>query len=145
MNVFDYISNYCASKGIAKYEFKSKVITKEIFTNNFTFAPGIAFFYRLVASGQILNLADFNKPFLVVKTPQDYFDFAKICSYADNGNIQRAEADFIFAVNTTMKIEFSEGVNALFNQLQSAQLFYIYVMPVKDATKTDTVMKIDIN
>jgi len=144
MNVFDYIENWCKNRGYNNYYFKNKVITKEMFSNNFTFAPGIAFFYRVVACGQILNLSDFSNHFLTVQTPQDYFDFSKICTFADYGTMQRATADFIFPCTNTMKIQYSEGAGALFNTVQTAQLFYMYVIPVKDK-KSDNNNSLEID
>ena len=58
MEVFEYIKQYCANRGITRYDVRSKVLTKKDFALPHTFAPGIAFFYRFCATGTINNIAD---------------------------------------------------------------------------------------
>lgn len=151
INIFDYIKNYCDSRNIENYSFKSSVITLDEFSKNFSFAPSIAFFYKLQAVGEINNTADFGKPFLQVSTPTDFFDFSKICSFEDMGNLQKAVSDFIFVADNTMQINISVGADSLFNTIKTAQLFYISVAELPEyAKRTTTQTKgkniiIDIN
>lgn len=127
MNVFDYIKAYCKIRNIQNYSVKSKVLTLDDMNKNFTFAPGVAFFYRFTCTGEILNSSDFGKPFLRVNTPSDFYDFAKICCFEDSGTLQKAYADFIFSVENTMSLTLESGANALFQSIKTAQLYYIYL------------------
>ena len=127
LNVFDYIENYCKVHGIKTKSFKSCVLTKDKLSERQTFAPGIAFFYRTRVTGTINNIADLDKDFLIVQTPTDIFDFAKIGDVHDDGVLQRVESDFIFIADNTMTIDLKEGANCLFSAINTVQLFYIYV------------------
>lgn len=132
MNVFDYIKNYCDERNITKYSCKSKVITLDEMNKNFTFSPGIAFFYHFAATGEINNIKSFGNNFFSVSTPSDFYDFAKMCSFEDSGALQKAVSDFIFVVDNTMTLKIESGVTALFQDIKSAQLFYMYVLPQKN-------------
>lgn len=151
INIFDYIKNYCDSRNITNYSYKSNVITLDEFAKSFSFAPAIAFFYKMQAVGEINDINDFGKPFLQIQTPTDFFDFSKICSFEDCGTIQKAFSDFIFVADNTMNINLSVGSDSLFNSLKTAQLFYISVAELPEyAKRTTTQTKgkniiIDIN
>jgi hypothetical protein len=134
MNVFDFINNYAKAHNIKNYAIKSRVLTKDDFSQKFSFAPGIAFFYKEIASGIIQNIANLTESFFTVSTPTEFFDFTKIAKIEDNGSIQHAESDFIFVADNTMTINCVEGANALFSQIYSAQLYYFYltVLPESD-------------
>lgn len=137
INVFDYIENYCKVHGITAKSFKSCVLTKDKLSARQTFAPGIAFFYRTRVTGTINNIADLDKDFLIVQTPTDIWDFAKIGDVHDDGVLQRVESDFIFIADNTMTINLSEGANCLFSQINTVQMFYIYVSILPDETATE--------
>lgn len=134
LNVFDYIENYCKVHGITAKSFKSCVLTKDKLSDRQTFAPGIAFFYRTRVTGTIDNIADLDKDFLIVQTPTDIWDFAKIGDVHDDGALQRVESDFIFIADNTMTIDLKEGVNCLFSNIKTVQMFYIYVSILPDST-----------
>lgn len=128
LNVFDYIENYCKVNGIETKSFKSSVLTLDDVSKPLTFAPGIAFFYRTRAVGEIHDITNLNKEFLLVETPTDLYDFAKIGSVYDDGALQRIESDFIFIADNTMKIKLSQGTaTSIFNNITALQMFYIYV------------------
>lgn len=137
VNVFDYIENYCKVHGITAKSFKSCVLTKDKLSARQTFAPGIAFFYRTRVTGTINNIADLDKDCLIVQTPTDIWDFAKIGDVHDDGVLQRVESDFIFIADNTMTINLSEGANCLFSQINTVQMFYIYVSILPDETATE--------
>lgn len=148
MDVFDYIRNYCAVRGITKYDFRSKVLTKDDFNATRTFAPGIAFFYRLSITGTIDNIADINNRVLEVSTGSDFYDFSKIVNVKDFDTVQQANADFVFAADNMLTTVLKEGVNALFSQIFTAQLFYIYVTVLERADgnarpRTDVYVEVD--
>lgn len=142
LNVFDYIENYCKVHGITAKSFKSNVLTKNDIDADLTFAPGIAFFYRVRAVGEIHNIANLDKPFMIVDTPTDLWDFAKIASIADDGALQRAESDFIFVADNTMRIHLSEGADCLFDKINTLQMFYIYVSILPDDAKAQDNSKV---
>lgn len=145
LNVFDYIENYCKVHKIRTKSFKSCVLTKDNITENLTFAPGIAFFYRTRVVGEIQNIANLSNPFMIVETPTDIWDFSKIGEVHDDGVLQRVESDFIFTADNTMKIDLQEGANCLFNTINSLQMFYIYVSILPDEpTNADNARVYDI-
>lgn len=127
LNVFDYIENYCKIHGIKAKSFKSSVLTKDKLSEPLTFAPGIAFFYKLRVTGEIQNIANFGKPFLTVDTQTDFWDFSKIGNVYDDGAIQHVESDFPFIADNMMTVKLVEGADALFQRIASVQMFYIYV------------------
>lgn len=127
LNIFDYIENYCRVHNIEAKSFKSSVLTKDKLSEKLTFAPGIAFFYKLRITGEIQNIANFGKPFMTVDTQTDYWDFSKIGNVYDDGSIQHVESDFPFIADNMMTVNLEEGANALFQRIDSVQMFYIYV------------------
>lgn len=129
-NLIDYIKQYCANRNIKNYDLKSRVITLKDFSKNQTFAPGVAFFYKMQVTGEITNIANIQNPFLVIRTQTDAFEFEEIAKIKDYGTIQAAESDFVFVAENMLKIDLKTGANALFNQIYSAQLFYLYATPL---------------
>lgn len=129
-NLIDYIKQYCANRNIKNYDLKSRVITLKDFSKNQTFAPGVAFFYKMQVTGEITNIANIQNPFLVIRTQTDAFEFEEIAKIKDYGTIQAAESDFVFVAENMLKIDLKTGSNALFNQVYSAQLFYLYATPL---------------
>lgn len=127
LNIFDYIENYCRVHNINAKSFKSSVLTKDKLSEKLTFAPGIAFFYKLRVTGEIQNIANFGKPFMTVDTQTDYWDFSKIGNVYDDGAIQHVESDFPFIADNMMTVNLEEGANALFQRIDSVQMFFIYV------------------
>lgn len=136
-NIFDYIANYCKVHNINNYSCKSNVITLDDAEKKLTFAPGVAFFYKLHAAGIIHNIEDINKNFLIVQTPTDVWDFAKIGVIRDDGTLQHVDSDFIFVADNTMQINLESGANCLFNNIYSLQLYYIYVSILSDDARKE--------
>lgn len=134
LNVFDYIENYCKVNNVKSKSLKSNVLTLDDVTANtrFTFAPGVAFFYHTCCVGAIHNIANLDKKFLLIETPTDVYDFAKIANVRDDGALQRAESDFVFTAENTMQITLSQGDTSLFNSISSFQMFYIYMSILRD-------------
>lgn len=152
LSVFDYITNYCAIHGIKRYSLKSAVITLSDFSQQQTFAPGVAFFYKVLVSGEIQNIANMSLPSLTIKTPTDYWDFSRIGIVRDDGVLQRLDSDFVFTADGIMNIDLQSGANALFSQIFSAQLFYIYlsILPedkseAQAVARPQTVYDIQVN
>lgn len=141
LNVFDYIENYCKIHGIKAKSFKSSVLTKDKLSEPLTFAPGIAFFYKLRVTGEIQNIANFGKPFLTVDTQTDFWDFSKIGNVYDDGAIQHVESDFPFIADNMMTVKLVEGADALFQRIDSVQMYYIYVSILPDDAETATANK----
>lgn len=138
-NIFDYIKNYCKANGIINYATKSRVLTKEDFAKPQSFAPGIAFFYRLSVCGVVESVSNLTETFLTASTPTDFFDFGKIAEIHDNGTIQSAKSDFIFVCDNTLSLNLKEGENALFSQIYNAQLFYIYVSQLETGKQQQSI------
>ena len=139
MNVFDYIKRYCKANGIKNYALKSRVLTKDDMATPQTFAPGIAFFYRLSCCGIIENVANLGETFLDVSTLTDFYDFSKIAEIKDFGTIQQATSDFIFSSDNMLYLKFHEGDNALFNSINSIQLFYMYLSKLEDSDSKQSI------
>lgn len=144
MNVYDYINNYCKVNGIGNFEIKSRVLTKEDFAKKLTFAPGIAFFYRLSACGVIESVNNLTESFLTASTQTDFFDFGKIAEIHDNGSIQSAKSDFIFMCDNMLDLKLHEGENALFSQIYNIQLFYMYVYSIPDNSVKNKPIEIKV-
>lgn len=146
LNVYDYIKRYCKVNGIENFGTKSRVLTKEDFAKPLSFAPGVAFFYRLSACGVIESVNNLTESFLTASTPTEFFDFAKIAEIHDSGTIQHAKSDFIFVCDNILKLNLKEGANALFSQIYNIQLFYLYVtsMPPQTDGKNRQSVEIEI-
>lgn len=142
--IFEYIANYCKVHGIKNYSVKSKVLVKKHFANPLTFAPGIAFFYRLSIDGEIENIENINNAFLTINTPTEFFNFADIADITDNVTLQHAQSDFIFVCDNMLRINLSEGNDALFSKIYNAKLFYYYVTPLPDADGNTQNINVDI-
>lgn len=139
MNVCDFIANYCNTHNINNYALRSKVITLDEFAKHHSFAPSIAFFYKLEATGEIQNVTQFGNNFITVTTNTDFFDFAKIAKISDDGTIQHASSDFIFVADTMLKIDIKQGSNALFNKIYNAQLFYMCLTILSPTQKKNQI------
>ena len=145
INVIDYIENYCKVHKIRTKSFKSCVLTKDKLSDVQTFAPGIAFFYKTRVVGVIQDIADLDKDFMIVQTPTDIWDFAQIGEVHDDGAVQRVESDFIYTADNTMTVDLKEGANCLFSQVNTVQMFYIYVSILPDEpTAQDNARVYDI-
>lgn len=147
--ITDYIAQYAKAHNIRFYNLKSKVLTKEDFVNTLTFAPEIAFFYRLKATGIINNINNISEAFVSAGTNSEYYDFGKLVTIKDYNSVQVAESDFIFVSDNMLKLQLHEGSNALFNQILTLQLQYFVLTKlsgseVKETQKQDKVI-IDIN
>lgn len=145
-NIFDYIKSYCKSNGIGDgYALKSRVLTKDHLVTPLSFAPGIAFFYRLSCSGIIENVSNIGESFLEVSTLTDFFDYSKIAEIKDFGAIQQASSDFIFVCDNMMYPKLHEGDNALFKNIFNIQLFYMFLSTAKGTGSNQQEIEIEIN
>lgn len=142
--IFEYIENYCKIHGIINKSVKSKVLTKKDFAKTQTFAPGIAFFYKLSIDGEIDNVDNINNAFLTINTPTEFYNFAEIADIVDNVTLQHAQSDFIFVCDNMLEINLSEGANALFSKIYNAKLFYMYVLPLPGNGVNSQNVKVDI-
>lgn len=147
--IIDFIAQYAKAHNIRYYNLKSKVLTKEDFVNTMTFAPEIAFFYSLKATGQINNINNISESFVSASTQSEFYDYAKLVTIKDYNSVQVAESNFIFVSDNMLKLNLVEGANALFNQIFTLQLQYFVLTKltgteVKDTQKNDKVI-IDIN
>ena len=143
-NIFDYIKQYCESHGVGRWEAKSRVLTKDDFAKSHSFAPGIAFFYRLSACGQIENVNNIGLSFLECTTPTEFFDFSKIAELHDCGTIQKATSDFIFVSDNMLFLNLHEGDGALFSSIANIQLYYMYVTELQGGRQRQQI-EIDVN
>lgn len=143
-NIFDYIKQYCESHSIGRWEAKSRVLTKDDFAKSHSFAPGIAFFYRLSACGQIENVNNIGLSFLECTTPTEFFDFSKIAELHDCGTIQKATSDFIFVSDNMLFLNLHEGDGALFSSIANIQLYYMYVTELQGGAQRQQI-EIDVN
>lgn len=143
-DIFNYIKQYCKANGITNYALKSRVLTKDDFANAQSFAPGIAFFYRLSCSGVIENVANIGESFVEASTLNDFFDFSKIAEIKDFGAIQQATSDFIFTSENMLWLNLHEGDNALFNTIYNIQLFYIFLSPLDGVVENKKSIDVEI-
>lgn len=138
MNIFDYIQKYAEAHGIADYSVKSRIITLDQFATVQHFAPGVAFFHKLIITGDINDVKDLKNKLLTADTVSDFYDFAKIATVSDMGTLQKAESDFIFDCDNMLTLDLHQGEGAVFQEIYSAQLQYIYFMQ-KPATAANAV------
>ena len=147
--IIDFIKQYAKAHDIQYYNLKSKVLTKEDFQTKMTFAPEIAFFYKLRATGNINNISNISEAFVSAATNSEYYDFGKLVTIKDYNTIQVAESDFIFFSDNMLKLNLHEGTNALFNEIYTLQLQYFVLTKltgkeVKNTQKSDKVL-VEIN
>lgn len=144
MNLFEYIKNYSKVHGIKNYSLKSKVLTKADFANTHSFAPGIAFFYRLSVCGEIDDVNNINSKFLTINTPTEFFDMSKIVDIVDNVTLQHAESNFIFVSDNMLTLELSEGANCLFSKIFNAKLFYMYLTVLPESDEPEHAINVHV-
>lgn len=139
MNVFDYIKNYAKAHGISNYNLKSRYITKTDTATRMQFSGGVAFFYHLIAEGEITDINNLGKKFLEIDTPTDYWDLSPVVEVVDFGQIQKVCTDFIFTADNTLDFKLYEGTaDAMFANITNlcAQYIYLSPLPVEAATIT---------
>lgn len=148
--IIDYINAYCKAHKIATYTLKNKVYTLDDISGVKTYSPGIAFFYKLCASGVINNITDLTNSFLTASSTDNFIDFAKIAVIKDCNNVQQVESSYIFDCNNMITFDLKIGQNALFSQLFTMQLYYLILTPTsfinsekKDAKQND-ILKLNI-
>lgn len=148
-NLFDYIKQYCKNRNIENYDIKSRVLTLKDFAFKQTFAPGIAFFYNMKVNGVIQNVANLQYPFCIIQTPTEIFNFSDIATVKDYGTLQTAESDFVFVADNMLNVDLQTGSNALFANIYSAQLMYLYATPLPyfkgEKNGKKNVLQVDIN
>ena len=101
MNVYDYIKNYAAFHGIKEYNLKCRYVTKAQAAETLQFSGGVAFFYRIIAEGEIADRSQLTRKFLEVDTPTDFWDLSPVVEVVDFGTLQKVQTDFIFSDITT--------------------------------------------
>ena len=150
MNVFDYIKNYAKVHGISNYNLKSRYITKTDTATRMQFSGGVAFFYRLIAEGEITDINNLGKKFLEVDTPTDYWDLSPVVEIVHftvlNLNtrlqIQKVCTDFIFTADNTLDFKLYEGTaDAMFANITNLCAQYIYLSPLPTEAATTTAPK----
>lgn len=142
MNVFDYIKNYAKVHGISNYNLKSRYITKTDTATRMQFSGGVAFFYRLIAEGEITDINNLGKKFLEVDTPTDYWDLSPVVEVVDFGQIQKVCTDFIFTADNTLDFKLYEGTtDAMFANITNLCAQYIYLSPLPTEAATTTAQK----
>lgn len=133
MNVFDYIRNYAAFHGIKGYSLKSKYVTKADLGKTLQFSGGVAFFYRVLAEGEIANRDQLTKKFLEIDTPTDFWDLSPVVEVVDFGTLQKVQTDFIFSADNTLDFNLFEGTqDAMFDSIINFCALYMYMSPLKD-------------
>lgn len=139
MNVFDYIRNYAKAHGIENYNLKSRYITKADTATRMQFSGGVAFFYRLLAEGEITDIANVGKKFLEIDTPTDHWDLSPVVEIVDFGAIQKVCTDFIFSADNTLDFKLYEGTaDAMFANITNLCAQYIYMSPLQVEKATTT-------
>lgn len=157
MNVYDYIKNYCDFHGIEKFTVKDKFVTKSQTTETLQFSGGIAFFYKVIAEGEITDIANLQKKFLEIDTPTDFWDLSPVVEVVDFGTIQKVSSNFIFSADNTLDFKLYENTpDAMFANINNFCAQYIYVTPLSTATteipattsaaaKDNTIVKVKVN
>lgn len=132
MNVYDYIKNYAKAHGIKDYALKCKYITKADAGKTLQLSGGVAFFYRIIAEGEIANVADLAKSFLQVSTPE-FWDLSPVVEVTDFGTIQKVSTDFIFSADNTVNFTLYEGTaDAMFQTISNFCAIYMLLIPLND-------------
>lgn len=136
MNVFDYIKNYAAFHGIESYSLKSKYVTKADAAQTLQFSGGVAFFYRVIAEGEIAERSQLTKKFLEIDTPTDFWDLSPVVEVQDFGTLQKVQTDFIFSADNTLDFKLFEGTaDAMFDNIINFCALYIYMSPLEPGNK----------
>lgn len=148
MNIFDYIKNYARFHGWGdNYTLKSKFLTKKDILQPVKFSNGTAFFYKFSAVGEILNYNKLGGKFLELETPTDFWDLSGIVDISDFGTIQKAESDFIFAVDNVLNFTLFENTpESIFANIKKfcAQYFYLTPLTSEDKNKMQEGEKLKI-
>lgn len=138
MNVYDYIKNYAAVHGIENYTLKSKYVTKADAAQTLQFSGGVAFFYRVVAEGEITDISQLQKKFLQVNTPTDFWDLSPVVEVVDFGSLQKVQTDFVFTADNTLDFTLFEGTaDAMFANIKNFCALYIYLAPLHSPSSGD--------
>lgn len=145
MNVYDYIKQYAKTHGIKNYALKGKYITKADAAQTLQLSGGVAFFYRIIAEGQIANINDIAKSFLQVSTPE-FFDLSPVVEVTDFGSIQKVATDFIFSADNTVNFTLFEGTaDAMFQSITNFCAMYLYLIPLTETGEPAELVKVKIN
>ena len=135
MNVYDYIKNYAKTHSIKNYALKCKYVTKADIAQTLQLSGGVAFFYRIIAEGEIANVADLAKSFLQVSTPE-FWDLSPVVEVTDYGTIQKVSTDFIFTADNTVNFTLYEGTaNAMFQTISNFCAIYMLLIPMDENNK----------
>lgn len=135
MNVYDYIKNYAKTHGIKNYALKSKFVTKADAAKPLYLSGGVAFFYRVMAEGEIVNVADISKTFLQVSTPE-FWDLSPVVEVTDFGSLQKVSTNFIFTSDNTVNFTLYEGTaDAMFRTISNFCASYMLLIPLNEENK----------
>lgn len=135
MNVYDYIKNYAKTHGIKNYALKSKLVTKADAAKPLHLSGGVAFFYRVMAEGEIVNVADISKTFLQVSTPE-FWDLSPVVEVTDFGSLQKVSTNFIFTSDNTVNFTLYEGTaDAMFKTISNFCALYMLLIPLNEENK----------
>jgi hypothetical protein len=134
MNVYDYIKNYAAFHGIKEYNLKCRYVTKAQAAETLQFSGGVAFFYRIIAEGEIADRSQLTRKFLEVDTPTDFWDLSPVVEVVDFGTLQKVQTDFIFSADNTLNFKLFEGTaDAMFDNMINFCALYMYMSPVRES------------
>lgn len=135
MNVYDYIKNYAKTHGIKNYALKCKFVTKADAAKPLHLSGGVAFFYRVMAEGEIVNVADISKTFLQVSTPE-FWDLSPVVEVTDFGSLQKVSTNFIFTSDNTVNFTLYEGTaDAMFQTISNFCALYMLLIPLNEENK----------
>ena len=144
MNVYDYIKQYTKANGIKNYALKCKYLTKADISDTLHLSGCVAFFYRIIAEGEILSTADIAKSFLQVSTPE-FWDLSPVVEITDFGTIQKVSTDFIFSADNMVNFTLFEGTsNAMFSQITNLCILYMQLIPLNDIGEPEPLVKVNI-
>lgn len=155
MNIFDYIKNYCAAHDIENYTLKDKFVTKSQVSERLQFSGSIAFFYKVLAEGEITDVANLQNKVLEAETPTDFWDLSPAMEIVDFGTIQKVCSNFIFTADNTLNFKLYEGTaDAMFANINNFCAQYICVTPLPSVSSAEprakasgdnTVVKVKVN
>jgi hypothetical protein len=144
MNVYDYIKQYAKANGIKNYALKCKYLTKSDMANTLHLSGGVAFFYRIIAEGEIISTADIAKSFLQVSTPE-FWDLSPVVEITDFGTIQKVSTDFIFSADNMVNFTLFEGTsNAMFNSITNLCILYMQLIPLNESGEPEPLVKVNV-
>ena len=112
--------------------------------NTLHLSGGVAFFYRIIAEGEIISTADIAKSFLQVSTPE-FWDLSPVVEITDFGTIQKVSTDFIFSADNMVNFTLFEGTsNAMFNSITNLCILYMQLIPLNESGEPEPLVKVNV-